>query len=86
MQWWQNLNSKIWTKFTYCSPLVLKVINLYKQDNVRIAFRSTNAIYNFRKPKINNNVDGYIKSGIYQNTCATCKLYFGQTSGSLKQR
>ena len=73
--------------FTYYSPLVRKIINLYEQTNVRIAFRSTSTIYDFTKQKINNNMEGYIKSVVYQRTCAKYKFsYFGQISGSLKQR
>jgi hypothetical protein len=66
---------------------VRKINNLFKQTKVRIAFRSTNNIYDFTKPKINNSIEEYTNCGIYELTCATCKLYFvGQRSHSLKQR
>lgn len=64
-----------------------KIIDLFKQTKVGIAFRSTNNIYDFTKPKINNSVEEYMNCGIYELACATCKLTFvGQRSRSLKRR
>jgi len=37
-------NSKKWATFTYHSPLIRKVTNLFKSTDIRIAFRTTNTI------------------------------------------
>ena len=35
---------KKWATFTYHSPLIRKVTNLFKSTDIRIAFRTTNTI------------------------------------------
>ena len=78
---------KTWTTFTYYSPLICKITNLFKHRNVRIYFKSTNTIHDLTKPKTNNNMQEHKKFGIYKLICNTCKLsYVGQTSHNLKQR
>jgi len=58
-----------------------------KHKEVRIAFKSTNTIHKLTKPKRNSIIHEHTKSGIYEFTCATCRVsYIGQTSYSLKQR
>ena len=37
---------KKWITFTYRSPLIRKITNLFKQTNLNITFKSTNTIYN----------------------------------------
>jgi hypothetical protein len=82
-----NDNHKTWTTFTYYSPQIYKFTNLFKNTNIRIAFRSTNMIKQLTKWKTNNTTPDYDKSGIYNITCNTChKLYIGQTKRSLKLR
>ena len=34
-----------WTPFTYFSPLVRKVTNIFKDTELKIAYRSTNTIF-----------------------------------------
>jgi len=34
-----------WTPFTYFSPLVRKVTNIFKDTEIKIAYRSTNTIF-----------------------------------------
>ena len=34
-----------WTPFTYFSPLVIKVTNIFKDTELKIAYRSTNTIF-----------------------------------------
>jgi hypothetical protein len=46
-----NDSHKIWTTFTYYSPQIHKVTNLFKNTNIRIAFRSTNTIKRLLKRK-----------------------------------
>jgi hypothetical protein len=36
---------KIWSTFTYFSPVVHKITNLFKCTNINIAFRPTNTIF-----------------------------------------
>jgi hypothetical protein len=38
-------HNKKWVVFTYHSPLIRKVTNLFKQYNLRIALRATNTTY-----------------------------------------
>jgi hypothetical protein len=81
-----NKNKK-WAVFTYCSPRIRKITNLFKHTEVGIAFRSTNTIQQLTRPKPQNHIKEHNKSGIYALTCNTCKLvYIGQTSRHLKQR
>jgi hypothetical protein len=66
--------SKKWVVFTYHSPLVRKVTNLFKQSNLRITLRTTNTTYQqlTDKPTQNN------PSGIYELKCNTCnRAYIG---------
>ena len=42
---------KKWTMFTYYSPLLQKITNLFRHTDVRIAFRNTNTIYDILKLK-----------------------------------
>jgi hypothetical protein len=82
----KKTETKKWTVFTYYSPRIRKITNLFKHTNIGVAFRSTNTIQHM-KPKTTNNSQEYNKSGIYKLTCNTCKLsYTGQTSRNLKQR
>ena len=76
---------KKWITFTYHSPLIHKVTNLFKRTDLSIAFRKCNIIYNqlcdtSPQNKINS-------SGIYRLQCKTCKKsYVGQTGGSIETR
>ena len=76
-----------WTTFTYVSPQIRKITNIFRNTKVKIAFKCNNKIGQLMKPKTNNNTPYYNRSGIYKLTCNTCKLaYVGQTSRSLKLR
>jgi hypothetical protein len=75
--------TKKWVVFTYHSPLVRKVTNLFKQSNLRIALCATNTTYQqlTEKPTQNN------PSGIYELKCNTCnRAYIGQSGGSIAVR
>lgn len=81
-----RINTK-WTTFTYTSPHIRKITNLFKHTNVKIALRCNNTILQLMKPDTKNNTPPHNKSGIYKLTCNTCKLvYVGQTSQNLKLR
>jgi hypothetical protein len=65
-----------WVTFTFHSPLVNKITNLFKRAYLNIAFRATNTICQkwSQNPKSNN------PSGIYRLKCHTCnKVYIGQS-------
>jgi len=79
--------TKKWAVFTYYSPRIRKLTNLFKHTDIGITFRSTNTIQQLTKQKPQNHMQEHNKSGIYKLTCNTCKLaYTGQTSRNLKQR
>jgi hypothetical protein len=66
-----NDNHKTWTTFTYYSPQVCKINNVFKNTNIRIVFRSTNTIKQLMKQKTSNTTPEHDKSGIYKITCNT---------------
>jgi hypothetical protein len=77
---------KKWATFTYCTPKVRKIINLFKNTNVNIAFKSPNTIRQLLKPKMYATQE-FEKNVVYRLVCNTChKAYIGQKSRSLKQR
>ena len=55
--------SKKWTVFTYYSPQVRKITNLFRQTDVRIAFRNINSTCDTLRLKTNSTIDEYTKSG-----------------------
>jgi len=66
-----------WTPFTYFSPLVRKVTNIFKDTDIKIAYISTNTIFKqlAKKPDRPDN-----PSGIYSIRCITCNNeYVGQS-------
>lgn len=73
--------------FTCHSPLVRTITNLFKHNEVTIAFKSINTIYKLTRPKTNSIIHEHMKSGIYKFTRAMRKVSsIGQTSYSLQQR
>jgi hypothetical protein len=76
-------HKKRWVTFTYHSPLIRKITNLFKHSNLRIALRTTNTTFQqlIEKPVLNN------PSGIYKLKCNTCnKAYIGQSGRSIAIR
>jgi hypothetical protein len=72
-----------WITFTYYSPLIRKVNNLFKQTKLNIAFRTTNTIYQQLSHKPSN----INPSGVYELKCNTCnKAHIGQTGSSITIR
>jgi len=63
----QERNKK-WTPFTYFSPMIRKVTNIFKDTNIKIAYRVTNTIFKqlTKKPNRPNN-----PNGIYSIRCIT---------------
>jgi hypothetical protein len=73
-------HKKKWVTFTYHSPLIRKVTNLFKHSNLRIALCTTNTTFQqlTEKPVLNN------PSGIYKLRCNTCnRVYIGQSRRSI---
>ena len=63
------------------------ITNLFKQTDLKIAFKSTNNLQQLTKHKSQDNTQEHDKSGIYKMTCKTCnKAYIGQTSRNLTIR
>ena len=76
---------KKWITFTYHSPLIHKVANLFKNTNLHIAFRTNNTIFSHLYHQSPHNKLN--TSGIYRLQCKTCKKsYVGQTGRSLAVR
>ena len=85
--WTKKKDKKFWTTFTYHSPKVRKITNLFKNTNIGIAFRITTSIHQLTKPTIADQTLDHEKSGVYQLTCNTCqRSYIGQTRYNLKSR
>jgi len=72
----KEYNNNIWITFTYHSPAIHKVTNIFRRTNLKIAFRPTNTIYQqlvyrYRDPNA---------SGIHQQKCNTCNnAYVGKS-------
>jgi len=79
-----NQTQNKWAIFTYHSPIIRKITNLFKQTDIKLAFRNTNTIRQTIRPKLKDNTQGHDKSGIYKLICKTCnKENIGQTSRNL---
>jgi hypothetical protein len=87
--WWileAKYDKKIWT-FTFHSPKIRKITNLFKNTNIGIAFKTTTTLHHLIKPIAPTQLQEHEKSGIYKITCKTChKAYVRQTSRNLKSR
>jgi dihydroorotate dehydrogenase len=67
--------------FTYYSPNIRKLTNLFKYTNINITFKNTNTIQQYTKPKTLNKNQDYNMRRIYRLTFNTCKMsYIRQTS------
>ena len=65
----------------------VQVTNIYRNTNVKIAYKCCNTIANLTKQPTDLHTPPHNKWGIYQLTCNTCNLsYVGQTSRSLNIR
>jgi ribosomal 50S subunit-recycling heat shock protein len=72
-----------WAVFTYHSPLIRKVTNLFKQTKLKIGFRASNTI----QQQLTERHPHKGPSGIYELKCNTCsKSYVGQSGSSIKVR
>jgi len=76
-----------WATFTYTTPHIRKITNIFKQTNVKIAFKTNNTILQLTRPTTKTLIPPHASSGVYTLTCNTWKqIYVGQTSQSLQLR
>jgi len=77
------LHNKKWITFTYFSPIIRRITNLFKHSNLKIAYRTTNTIQQQLTEKlINKNL-----SGMDKLKCNTCdNVYVGQSGRSVNIR
>jgi hypothetical protein len=74
-----------WATFAYCGKEVLQITKLFKDTQLKIAFRTRNTINNILKH--HTQTDKYNNSGIYQMKCLDCPLkYIGQTGRAFNIR
>jgi len=72
-----------WVTFTYFSRLVRKISNLFRQTDLKIAFRATNTI----QQRLNAKQTPDDPSGIYELKCKPCnKVYVGQSDRTIDGR
>jgi hypothetical protein len=80
-------NKRIWATFTYHSPQIRKVTNLFRNTKIGVAFTATETLQQLVRPTTQNPKSDYEESGIYKITCKTChKSYVGHASRNLKLR
>jgi hypothetical protein len=73
--------------FTYQSPKIRKITNLFKSTNIGIVFKTTTMLQQLIKPLTSNQTSEYEKTRIYKIICNTCqKSYVGHTNRNLKSR
>jgi hypothetical protein len=70
--------TKKWVTFSYHSPLIRKISNLFKHNNLNIVLRATNTIHQQLADKIVKTSTN--SSGLYKLKCNTCNnSYVGQS-------
>ncbi len=74
--------------FTYVGKEIRHVTKIFKQTNVKIAFKTKNTIERLlRHRKTSTQDDCFGKSGVYKLTCPDCNMtYVGQTGRSFRTR
>jgi hypothetical protein len=76
---------RIWSTFTYFSPLIHMVTNLFKRTDINIAFRPTNTI--LHRLQCHHPSNRLQDSGIYCIQCNTCnRSYVGQSGRAISVR
>ena len=70
-------HNKKWVTFTFHSPSIYKITNLFKRTNLKIAFRPRNTIYQ----QLLNKTKEPNPTGIYQLKCNTCNRAHVRQSG-----
>jgi hypothetical protein len=78
-----SVTHKKWTTFTFHSPLIRRVTNVFRNTDLKIVFHTNNTIRQqlTERPKQQN------PSGIYKLKCKTCNLaYIGQSGRAIDIR
>jgi hypothetical protein len=77
-----TMQHKKWVAFTYFSPLIRRVTNLFKQTYLKVAFRAVNTIQQqLTEKQIHNS-----PSGIHKLKCNTRnRVYVGQSDRAIKK-
>ena len=84
---WVTENNTKWATFTFSSPYIWKITNLFRHTNIKIGYKSSNTVAQLTKPASDRNIPPHNKSGIHSLKCKTCNLsYVGQTSRNLRTR
>ena len=79
----EHQHSRKWVTFTFHSPSIHKITNLFKKTNLKIAFRPTNTIYQ----QLSDRNKDPNPTGIYQLKCNTCsRAYVGQSGRPITTR
>ena len=79
----QHNENKKWITFTYFSPTIRRITNLFKHSNLKIAYRTTNTI----QQQLTERTSNKNPSGVYKIKCNTCdNVYVGQSGRSIKVR
>jgi len=83
----EKKDNKIWTTFTYHSPKIRTITDMFKNTHIGIAFRTTTTLHQRIRPKKQTPITDHERSSVYKITCNTCcKAYVGQTSRNLKSK
>ena len=78
--------TKKWALFTFHSPTIRQVTNIFRDTNLKITFRTNNTLQNILNTR-QHNTNTYAQSGIYKMDCHTCNnSYIGQTGWTLNAR
>jgi hypothetical protein len=65
-----NVQQK-WVPFTFAGNYIRTITKIFKNTNIKIAFKINNTIGNILKDRITNST--YEQTGIYKLICAECK-------------
>jgi hypothetical protein len=80
-----NEDDKKWVTFTYTGNYIRKITKLFKDTNLKVAFKTTTAVGKLVSD--NHITNTYEQSGIYKMTCQNYpKVYVGQTGRHLITR
>jgi len=75
-----------WVTFTYIGKETNFITNLFRKNNLKIAFRTNNTVQSLLKHK-QQVPDIYTQSGVYKLTCPHCKKeYVGQIGRNFQVR
>jgi len=58
-----------WATFTYTTLQISKITNIFKQTNMKIAYKTNNTILQLARPTTNTPIPPHANSGVYTLTC-----------------